>query len=83
MSEYKDDLEDLESALAWARSGWHRHENPETGVVAIFPETATDVGAWEMKLAVQTAEAERMERETRPEPKPLENTLARRVQRGD
>ncbi len=31
MSEYKDDLEDLEYALAWARSGWHCHENPETG----------------------------------------------------
>ncbi len=76
-------LDALACELAWRRSGWHRHVNEEPGAMAIFPETAKNGQAWEQKAALQTVEAEELERATRPEAKPLENTLARRVQRGD
>ena len=78
-----DDLDMLESELTFRTTGWHRHRNHETGVLAFFPETARDVTAWEARATAQAAESERMEAETRPEPKPLENTLVNRTRRGD
>ena len=76
-----DGLAELAGKLAFKRSGWHREENPDTGAVAYFPVTATDVDAWQARALAQAQESERMEREIRPAPKPLENAL--RLRRGD
>ena len=74
-----DNIDDLMSDLYWLDSGWHRIVNPETGAMALFPETAKDVDAWEQR-------ADMMHRAQEPvtlKPKPLENILAARVVRAD
>ena len=79
-----DGLADLANKLAIKRSGWHRQENPETGAVVLFPETATYDAAWEAKALAQSQEAEHLGASTLLDAKPLENTLAaRRITRGD
>lgn len=69
--------------LALTKAGWHRQENPETGAVAIFPETATNESEWEQRAKLQLAEAK--SNLAIPEPKPMKNTLAARrtIARGD
>jgi len=78
-----DGLGALANVLAIKRSGWHRVENPENGAVGLFPLTATDESDWAQRALAQAQEAERMERETRPAPKPLVNAYAERLRRGD
>ena len=43
-------------ALARERSGFYRVEHPDTGAVAMFPQTAKDVAAWEERCRVMHAE---------------------------
>ena len=72
-----DDLDMLESELTFRTTGWHRHRNHETGVLAFFPETARDVDAWE----VRCQEMHAAQRPVQVEDKPEENTLASRADR--
>ncbi len=81
-----DGLAGLAEQLSRKRSGWIWHENSETGALALFPETAKDVDAWEQRALAQNAEAEAMERANRLEAKAEVNTLAERkgqIFRGD
>ena len=92
MTKQTDGLDALADKLAIRRSGWHRHENSETGAVVLFPsvpvyqqgspEQRALEDAWQVKAVAQAAESERMERATRLEPKPRQNTMTR-VTRGD
>lgn len=43
-------------ALARERSGFYRVEYPDTGAVAMFPQTAGDVAAWEERCRVMHSE---------------------------
>ncbi len=74
-----DDIDTLLRDLSYIESGWHRHENSETGAVAIFPETAEDAEDWEAR-ALEMHAAQWI---IVPEVKPAENTLAARVVRAD
>ena len=78
-----DGLAALTEVLAIKRSGWHRVAGPDG--VALFPETAKDVDAWEQRALAQNAEAEAMERANRLEAKAEVNSLAerKRIMRGD
>ena len=81
-----DGLAGLAEQLLRKRSGWIWHENPETGALALFPETAKNEAEWERRALAQNAEAEAMERANRLEAKPEENALAARkgtIVRGD
>ena len=84
-----DGLSALSEALAIRRSGYHRHENAETGAVAIFPSVKVfPVGSAE-QMALETEWAQRaivMHQNQVPvtlEAKPVENTLAVRLARGN
>ena len=72
-----DALAELMSELAWRNSGWNRHVNHKTGAVALFPKTATDVDAWE----VRCQEMQAAQRPVQVEDKPEENTLPSRADR--
>ena len=77
MTEQIDGLAALTEVLAIKRSGWHRIEGPDG--VALFPETAKDVDAWEQRALAMTA----AQAPIHLAPKPVENTLAARVVRAD
>ena len=84
-----DNLDVLLRDLALKDSGFHRHENPQTGAVAFFPDVpvfpsgsnqARQIeAAWEARALVMHESQDPI----RLEPKPLENTLAKRVVRAD
>ena len=74
-----DNIDVLLRDLSYIDSGWHRHENPETGAVALFPETAKNEAEWETRALLMHASQEAITLA----PKPLENTLAQRVVRAD
>ena len=73
-----DNIDDLMADLYWLGSGWHRHVNPETGAVALFPETAKDDDQWQAR-AIQMHAAQVP---VTLAPKPLENAM-RRIVRAD
>ncbi len=84
-----DNIDVLLRDLSYIDSGWHRHENPVTGAVALFPdmpmfpsgskEARAAEDAWEARaLAMHASQTLIL-----PEAKPLENTLAARVVRSD
>jgi hypothetical protein len=73
-----DNIDVLLRDLSYIDSGWHRHENPETGAVVLFPETAKNEAEWE-------ARALQMHSKQTPihlEAKPQENAMTR-IERGD
>ena len=70
-----DNIDVLLRDLSYIDSGWHRHENPVTGAVALFPETAKNEAEWESRALAMHAEQEAI---TLP-PKPRENALSRIV----
>ena len=76
-----DGLAGLAEQLSRKRSGWIWHENPETGALALFPETAKNEAEWERR-ALDMHEAQET---IRLEAKPEVNTLAerKRIIRGD
>ena len=76
-----DGLAGLAEQLLRKRSGWIWHENPETGALALFPETAKNEAEWERR-ALDMHEAQET---IRLEAKPEVNTLAerKRIIRGD
>jgi hypothetical protein len=82
MTEQTDGLERLAEVLARKRSGWHWHENSETGQVALFPETAKSEHEWETRATLMHDR----QKTIRLDEKPVENALAARkgqVVRGD
>ena len=83
-----DNIDVLLRDLSYIDSGWHRHENPVTGAVALFPdvprhpsgsvEARAAEDAWEIRALV-------MHENQAPihlAPKPPENVLSR-IERGD
>jgi len=76
-----DGLAGLAEQLLRKRSGWIWHENPETGALALFPETAKNEAEFEQR-ALDMHEAQET---IRLEAKPEVNTLAerKRIIRGD
>ena len=74
-----DNIDVLLRDLSYIDSGWHRHENPETGAVALFPETAKNEAEWEARALLMHAE----QTPVTLAPKPRGNTLAERVVRAD
>ena len=80
--EHLDGLERLAERLARKRSGWHWHENSETGEVALFPETAKSEHEWEARALAMHEK----QKTIRLVEKPEENALAARkgqITRGD
>ena len=73
-----DNIDVLLRDLSYIDSGWHRHENPVTGAVVLFPETAKNEAEWEQRALLMHASQEII----RLQPKPLENTMTR-IKRGD
>ena len=73
-----DNIDDLLSDLYWLGSNWHRHVNSETGAVALIPETADDVDAWEQRALAMHENQEPI----RLAEKPKENAMTR-IKRGD
>ena len=84
-----DSLDDLMSDLAWIDSGWHRHVNPKTGDVALFPDVPRfPSGSKEARAAEDAWQSRALEMHASQvpvilAPKPVENALAGRVVRGD
>ena len=77
-----DNIDVLLRDLSYIDSGWHRHENPVTGAVVLFPETAKNEAEWERR-ALDMHEAQET---IRLEAKPEANTLVarkRQITRGD
>ena len=83
-----DNIDVLLRDLSYIDSGWHRHENPVTGAVALFPdvprypsgsvEARAAEEAWqERSLAMHLAQSP-----VTLAPKPAENALSR-IERGD
>ncbi len=83
-----DNIDNLMRDLALKDSDWHRHENPQTGAVVIFPdvprfpsgskEARAAEDDWEQRCLAMHAEQETITLE----PKPSENTMTR-IKRGD
>lgn len=76
-----DSLDVLLRDLAMKDSGWHRHENPETGAVAYFPETAKSAEDFERRALAMHESQEPVTLA----PKPREDHMAarKRIARGD
>ena len=74
-----DNIDVLLRDLSYIDSGWHRHENPVTGAVVLFPETAKNEAEWEARALAMTA----AQTPIHLAPKPQTNALAERVVRGD
>ena len=81
IEEQGDPMAALMTALGRRNGPWVYHENAETGAIAIFPKTATDVEAWEARALEMIAEQKPMTLA----PKPTQNELAARkiLSRGD
>ncbi len=83
-----DNIDVLLRDLSYIDSGWHRHENPVTGAVALFPdvprhpsgsvEARAAEDEWEQRSLAMHAE----QRTITLAPKPIENTMTR-IERGD
>ena len=73
-----DNIDVLLRDLSYIDSGWHRHENPVTGAVALFPETAKNEAEWEARALLMHREQVSLTLK----PKPVENTMTR-IERGD
>ena len=73
-----DNIDVLLRDLSYIDSGWHRHENPETGAVVLFPETAKNEAEWEQRALLMHREQVSLTLK----PKPSENTMTR-IERGD
>lgn len=84
-----DNLDTLLRDLHYIDSGWHRHENPVTGAVALFPSVEVHPSGSKEARAVEAdweARASAMHAAQTPvtlAEKPAENTLAERVVRAD
>ena len=84
-----DNINNLLRDLALKDSGMHRHENPETGAVVLYPDVpAYPQGSkaqrriedqWEQRALDMHA----TQKAITVAPKPRENTYARRVVRAD
>ena len=74
-----DNIDVLLRDLSYIDSGWHRHENPETGAVVLFPETAKNEAEWEARALEMHSAQEAITLA----PKPQTNELAARVVRSD
>ena len=73
-----DNLDVLLRDLSYIDSGWHRHENPETGAVFLIPETAKNEAEWEQRALLMHSKQETITIEA----KPVENQM-NRIVRGD
>ncbi len=91
MTDQDKGFEDLELALAIEGMGFHRHLNPETGAIVIFPKVPVHpTGSAEQRKAEDAWEASAMAMHAQQTPialapKPQENVLAERTRilRGD
>ena len=83
-----DNIDNLMRDLHYIDSGWHRHENPVTGAVALFPDVPRHPsGSAEARAAEDDWEARALAMHSAQEPvtlapKPRENVLSR-IERGD
>ena len=75
MDNTNDGFEEIFTAIVLNSTGWHRHENSETGDVAFFAITEPDVDKWETAALAMHKSQERVSLAA----KPL-NSRARRTQ---
>lgn len=80
VTDQNDPLAGLMGALARRNGPWHWQENPETGAIAIYPKTATDIEAWQARSLDMHSRQETLILA----PKPVHNDFSRpQIVRGD
>ncbi len=83
-----DNIDVLLRDLSYIDSGWHRHENPVTGAVALFPDVPRHPsGSPEQRALEDEWEARALQMHSKQTPihleaKPQENAMTR-IERGD